>query len=76
MPEIFQCKRLGRRMAGVQGTYSHVTQVMVDAMLDRLQRRWERSLVAPTGPAGVTVSTVTPESLLRMCSYDSRTACR
>ncbi|MEU4769115.1 site-specific integrase [Actinosynnema sp. NPDC023794] len=54
VPEILQCKRLGHRMAGVRGTYSHVTQVMVDAMLDGLQRRWQRSLVAPTGPAGVT----------------------
>ncbi|PSL57417.1 hypothetical protein B0I31_102395 [Saccharothrix carnea] len=44
VPEILQCKRLGHRMAGVRGIYSHVTQVMVDAMPDGLQRRWERSL--------------------------------
>lgn len=39
VPEVLQHKRLGHRMPGIRGTYSHVTSVMVDAMLDGLQRR-------------------------------------
>ncbi|MFC6091529.1 tyrosine-type recombinase/integrase [Saccharothrix lopnurensis] len=54
VPEVLQHKRLGHRMPGIRGTYSHVTQVMVDAMLDGLQRRWERSVVTSTPNGGVT----------------------
>jgi integrase len=48
VPEIAQCKRLGHRLPGVRGTYSHVTQVMVDQLLDGLQRRWERTIATST----------------------------
>ncbi|WP_337662147.1 tyrosine-type recombinase/integrase [Actinoalloteichus sp. AHMU CJ021] len=48
VPEVLQHKRLGHRMRGVAGTYSHVTQDMIDRMLDGLQRRWERSTVSTT----------------------------
>lgn len=41
VPEVAQCKRLGHRMPGVRGVYSHVSQPMVDALLTGLQRRWE-----------------------------------
>ncbi|MFF5100021.1 MULTISPECIES: site-specific integrase [Actinosynnema] len=47
VPEVLQCKRLGHRMAGVSARYSHVTQVMVDAMLRGLQARWEQALGHP-----------------------------
>jgi hypothetical protein len=42
VPEVLQCKRLGHRLHGVRGVYSHVTQPMIDAMLAGLQRRWEQ----------------------------------
>jgi integrase len=42
VPEVLQCKRLGHRLHGVRGIYSHVTQPMTDAMLAGLQRRWEQ----------------------------------
>lgn len=38
-----QFQRLGHRMPGVEGIYSHVTQVMIDFMLTTLQDRWRRS---------------------------------
>ncbi len=54
VPEVLQHKRLGHRMPGIRGTYSHVTHIMVDAMLDGLQRRWEQSVVTSTPEQGVT----------------------
>jgi integrase len=42
VPEIAQCRRLGHRMDGVRGRYSHVTQTMIDMLLEGMQRRWER----------------------------------
>jgi hypothetical protein len=42
VPEVLQCQRLGHRLHGVRGIYSHVTQPMIDAMLAGLQRRWEQ----------------------------------
>jgi hypothetical protein len=41
VPEIAQCRRLGHRMDGVRGRYSHVTQAMIDQLLEGMQRRWE-----------------------------------
>ncbi|WP_262420772.1 tyrosine-type recombinase/integrase [Micromonospora aurantiaca (nom. illeg.)] len=41
IPEIAQARRLGHRLAGVRGIYSHVTEPMVDNLIDALQRRWE-----------------------------------
>jgi len=43
VPEVVQCRRLGHRMDGVRGRYSHVTQAMTAHLLDGMQRRWERS---------------------------------
>jgi hypothetical protein len=40
VPEILQHQRLGHRMHGVQGIYSHPTQAMIDHMLDALNYRW------------------------------------
>ncbi|MFJ6677380.1 hypothetical protein ACIQMJ_40305 [Actinosynnema sp. NPDC091369] len=42
----FPVQAAGPPDGGHPGTYSHVSQVMVDATLDGLQRRWKRSLVA------------------------------
>lgn len=49
VPEVLQCKRLGHRLHGVRGIYSHVTQPMTDAMLAGLQQRWEQSGSAKPG---------------------------
>ncbi|MEW2427820.1 tyrosine-type recombinase/integrase [Micromonospora sp. NPDC047644] len=41
IPEIAQARRLGHRLPGVRGIYSHVTEPMIAAVVDALQRRWE-----------------------------------
>jgi integrase len=41
IPEIAQARRLGHRLAGVRGIYSHVTETMVHTIQTALQRRWE-----------------------------------
>jgi len=41
IPEIAQAKRLGHRLPGVRGIYSHVTEAMQQRITDALQRRWQ-----------------------------------
>lgn len=41
IPEIAQARRLGHRLPGVRGIYSHVTPVMEQAIADALQHRWQ-----------------------------------
>nr|WP_052165639.1 tyrosine-type recombinase/integrase [Micromonospora purpureochromogenes] len=41
IPEIAQARRLGHRLGGVRGIYSHVTEAMHHQLVDALQRRWE-----------------------------------
>jgi integrase len=40
IPEIAQARRLGHRLGGVRGIYSHVTPAMQQRLTDALQRRW------------------------------------
>jgi integrase len=40
IPEIAQAKRLGHRLPGVRGIYSHVTPAMQQRIVDALERRW------------------------------------
>ena len=40
IPEIAQARRLGHRLPGVRGIYSHVTQAMQQRILQALQHRW------------------------------------
>jgi integrase len=41
IPEVAQAQRLGHRLAGVRGIYSHVTPAMRQRIVDALQARWE-----------------------------------
>ena len=43
VPEIAQAKRLGHKMRGVQGIYSHVTPEVERRLVAGLQARWERA---------------------------------
>jgi integrase len=43
IPEVAQAKRLGHRLAGVRGIYSHVTPAMVQRIVDALEHRWTTS---------------------------------
>jgi integrase len=40
IPEVAQAKRLGHRLAGVRGIYSHVTPAMTQRIVDALEHRW------------------------------------
>jgi integrase len=40
IPEVAQAKRLGHRLPGVRGIYSHVTWAMQQRITDALQQRW------------------------------------
>ena len=40
VPEVAQAKRLGHRVPGVRGIYSHVTPAMNQRIVQRLQIRW------------------------------------
>lgn len=51
IPEIAQAKRLGHRLPGVRGIYSHVTEPIHRQLLDALQRRWEATQ-PDQGPGG------------------------
>jgi integrase len=54
VPEVAQCKRMGHKLGGDRGIYSHVTQPMIDALLAGLQARWERSIVTSTDLGALT----------------------
>jgi integrase len=41
IPEIAQARRMGHRLGGVRGIYSHVTPAMQQRLTDALQQRWE-----------------------------------
>jgi integrase len=40
IPEIAQAKRLGHRLPGIRGIYSHVNPAMIQRIVDALERRW------------------------------------
>jgi integrase len=41
IPEIAQARRLGHRLGGLRGIYSHVTPTMRQRIAEALQHRWE-----------------------------------
>lgn len=47
VPEVAQAKRLGHRLPGVRGIYSHVTAVVEQRLVDGLQARWEQTAPSP-----------------------------
>jgi len=61
IPEIAQARRLGHRLAGVRGIYSHVTEAMVHTILTVLQNRWESTqpTVSPATRPALTLVTGT-----------------
>jgi integrase len=48
VPEAAQAKRLGHRLPGVRGIYSHVSPAVEQRLVAGLQRRWEQTS-SPTG---------------------------
>ncbi len=50
IPEIAQARRLGHRLPGIRGVYSHVTPVMIARITDSLQARWQASHAASPLP--------------------------
>jgi integrase len=49
IPEIVQARRLGHRLRGVRGIYSHVSPAMRQRLVEALQRRWESIQPAQPG---------------------------
>jgi len=43
VPEVAQAKRLGHRLPGVRGIYSHVSPTVEQRLIDGLQKRWENT---------------------------------
>jgi integrase len=43
VPEAAQAKRLGHRLPGIRGIYSHVTPAVEQRLVDGLQHRWEHT---------------------------------
>lgn len=48
IPEAAQAKRLGHRLPGIRGIYSHVSPAVEQRLVEALQRRWSRT--APQTP--------------------------
>lgn len=40
VPEVIKYERMGHKMTGIQGVYSHVTDTMRRSLVTRLPRRW------------------------------------
>jgi len=50
IPEIVQARRLGHRLSGVRGVYSHVTPTMINRVITSLQKRWQHSEITTPNP--------------------------
>jgi integrase len=47
VPEVAQAKRLGHRLPGIRGVYSHVSPAVEQRLVDGLQQRWEKTNPSP-----------------------------
>ncbi len=52
VPEAAQAKRLGHRLPGIRGIYSHVSPAVEQRLVDGLQTRWEQHAPTPTPATG------------------------
>jgi integrase len=52
VPEAAQAKRLGHRLPGIRGTYSHVSATVEQRLVDALQRRWSNTTPLAHSPQG------------------------
>jgi hypothetical protein len=43
VPKVAQAKRLGHRLPGVRGIYSHVSPTVEQRLIEGLQKRWEHT---------------------------------
>ena len=50
VPEVAQAKRLGHRLPGVRGIYSHVSATVEQRLVNGLQARWEQT-APPQSPS-------------------------
>ncbi|WP_239314090.1 tyrosine-type recombinase/integrase [Plantactinospora mayteni] len=55
-PEVAQAKRLGHRLPGVRGIYSHVSAVVEQLLVDGLQARWGQHAPEPDPTARDNIS--------------------
>ena len=60
IPEVVQARRLGHRLGGVRGIYSHVTPAMRRHLVEALQARWET--VQPPAATGDATRTAADEA--------------
>jgi integrase len=52
VPEAAQAKRLGHRLPGIRGIYSHVSAAVEKRLVDGLQRRWSKTAPQPDPSTG------------------------
>jgi integrase len=58
IPEVLKSDRMGHRVPGIRGVYSHISDHMRTELVGALQRRWEQALLerfklCRTSPVGV-----------------------
>ncbi|MBE1463814.1 integrase [Kibdelosporangium phytohabitans] len=74
VPEVAQAARMGHRLPGVRGIYSHVSQAMIDLLLAALERRWEQT--GSTGPVTTTEAEMGSRSFAPNLLPGQQKACR
>ena len=72
IPEVAQFERLGHKMGGIRGVYSHVAPQFRQQIVDALQVRWERAVRwrARFGPSRLPESAGSPGAPSRRLGVD------